>query len=135
MATAVMFERSEDDKIEMKNLTVRLGAEDYTIPVLRIGRVKEWRAKAETAFAPVLAVFDGETSAETMQQGLMAGLRQMPDTICMLVFAYCPELPEQKILDEATEEQMAIAFARIWVVAFPFLAHLGLVREALRTTR
>jgi hypothetical protein len=69
-----------------------------------------------------------------MLNGLAGALVEFPEKLADLVFAYGTELPKDEILEKATEEQIAAAFSAIMVVAFPFLAQLGLVTQLVRAT-
>jgi hypothetical protein len=67
---------------------------------------------------------------KAVSNALLQALLAFPDAIPNLVFSYASELPKEKILEEAYDQEFLSAFRAIWGVAFqPFLASLGMVWE------
>lgn len=119
-----MATRSEEDIVAMTPLSVTLGKTEYKIKLLGMTPQREWRTKLNTALFPIVESFTGKTLADALRGGLAAALIQFPEAIAELVFQYAPDLPRETIMQEATEEQMAQAFAQIQSVAYPFLPQL-----------
>src|ERR1035441_7952907 len=110
-------ERSEEQVLTKAPLKVKLGNEDYELPILAIPRMAEWRHK-------VIATAKEIGGLGVSLAGLGEAFLAFPEKIMGLVFAYAPNLPQDKILDPdkgATEEQFALAFSEIESVAFPYL--------------
>jgi len=132
--------RSESD-ILLKQIVVRFGDKEYTIPVLRMKAAAIWRKEYFERTQEVAAsmIVDGmagkDEMAKSVGNALTAALLNFPDKIPELVFSYAPCLTGQReqILDEAYDEDFTRAFAEIYKAAFqPFLASLGAVLEMQR---
>jgi len=130
--------RSESDVI-LKELKLKFGEQEYTVPVLRMRAAAKWR---EEYFARTKEVADDMKAEETeniskaVSRGLMAALLKFPDKVPELVFSYSPLLADKKeeILEAAYDQDFQRAFQQIWQVAFaPFLASLGMVLEMQRS--
>jgi hypothetical protein len=128
-----MNPRTEDEIIARTPLSATLGDEKYAIQLLAITPQREWRKKLFAELVPILASFNLGADGN-MATGLTAALLNFPDKLCDLVFAYAPELPREKILVDASEEQIASAFSKIMAVAFPFMPQLATVTNLLRAT-
>lgn len=128
------MKRSEEDIIAMASFEVQLGAQKYPIKPLTILAQRAWRAKLSEELVPIVESFSQQANEKAMLTGLAASLVNFPEKLASLVFSYAPDLDQDKILAEATEEQLAVAFSSIMVVAFPFLAQLGLVTQLVRAT-
>ena len=72
-----------------------------------------------------------ESTLPQLSRGFTATLIQFPEKIADLVFAYDKSLPQEVILEEATEEQISSAFSAIMLVAYPFLQPLALMKNAM----
>ena len=123
------MKRTDEQILAKEPLTIVLGNEKYSVPVLTILKQREWRKFLQETISPLLSVYDAEDTKEGRVKSLSATLQKFPEKIAELVFAYCPELPQQKILEEATEEQLAVAYAQIMAIAFPFM---GQITEAVQ---
>jgi hypothetical protein len=127
--------RSEEDILSRTPIRVRLGDKDYDIPLLGINAQRKWRQKLGVDLEAIIKNFNQrDVSEKAMLNGLAGALVEFPEKLADLVFAYGTELPKDEILEKATEEQIAAAFSAIMVVAFPFLAQLGLVTQLVRAT-
>jgi hypothetical protein len=129
-----MQPRTEDEILSRTPLKIKLGATDYDIPLLAVKAQREWRKKLLAALEPVLASFNFQADGKNMATGLGATLLNFPETLCDLVFAYAPDLDKEKVLAEATEEQIGCAFSAILAVAFPYLPQLSMVTQLMKTT-
>lgn len=130
--------RTEEDKITQAPLKLQLGDVEYQVKPLRILKQREWRQKLQKELGPVVQSMQiSKIGGRTFVAGLSTALENFPEKVCDLVFAYAPNLEEKKdtIMNEATEEQMAAAFSKIWDLVFQdFLAQLGLASELLKQT-
>ncbi len=126
-----MKPRTEDDAVAQTPLSVKFGKDDYSIPLLTVMPQRAWRKKLFDELVPILAVFQFNSEGKTVTDGLTACLLQFPDKLAELVFAYAPELPLDKILEVATEEQLVTAFAAVMSVAFPFVPEIRRVTKIL----
>lgn len=128
-----MEKRTESD-ILLKELRLKFGETEYVVPVLRMRAAAKWR---EQFFEQTKKVSDSmsvkveETGADkAVSNALMQALLAFPEAIPNLVFSYATELPKEKILEEAYDQEFLKAFKAIWGVAFqPFLASLGMAWE------
>jgi hypothetical protein len=126
------MKRTEEQVLSKAPITVRLGDEDYKIQILTIRPSQLWRQKLIEVMTAVTNNFSGPSMGEAMSSGLVAALRQFPEKLLDLVLEYGPDLPKEKIFQEATEEQVARSFSAIMEVAFPFLPQLGMVLQLTR---
>jgi hypothetical protein len=124
--------RTEDQILSQAPLEVTLGSEKYQIKVLTILKQQAWRKSLSAEFSSMLNGYSESADQQRVSHGLAVALTDFPEKIAELVFSYAPYLPKDKILDEATEEQLAAAFSVIMSVAFPFLAQLGTVTQLVR---
>ena len=135
--------RSESDIIT-KELTLRFGDKEYTIPVLRMKAAAIWRKEyfrltkevSDTMPAKFEQHSDPKELSKAIGRGLMGALLEYPEKVPQLVFSYSKELEakQDEILDAAYDQDFQRAFAQIWQVAFqPFLASLGMVMEMQRS--
>lgn len=115
-------ERTEEEILARTPLTLKLGGADYSVPVLPILKTREWRKRMIEVANEIGAM--GVTLA-----GIGQAFIAFPEKLIDLVFAYCPDLPREKILETATEEEMVVAFSQIASVSFPFLRQLSLMKS------
>ena len=127
--------RTEEEILAKAPFTVKLGDQDYPIKPLNIKAQREWRQKLSTELSPIVDSFNRESTKKTMIAGLTGALLDFPEKLADLVFSYAPDLPKEKILEEATEEQIAKAFSSVMSIAFPFLGQLGMVTQLVRTQK
>jgi hypothetical protein len=136
----LMTGRSEQEAVEMRPIKVKLGTAEYEIPVLRIAAQRAWRQQFIDIASKVQAATSPEATAATFRAGLAFAFLQFPELVCDLVFAYDKSgvLPREAVMDEktgATEEQMARAFSKIAVVAFPFAQQLAMTVQILEKAK
>jgi hypothetical protein len=130
-------QRTEDQVLAKAPITVTLGVKEYQIKLLSIKAQREWRQKMSQEMQEVVNQFAPTSKAPNagvFSAGLTVALTQFPEKLTELVFAYAPDLPREQIMEDATEEQISVAFSKIVQVAFPFLAHLGMVKAAIQAS-
>jgi len=118
-------ERTEAQKLSRAPLKVKLGDQEYELPILGITRMAEWREKM---IATAKEIGELGISVFSLGEAFLA----FPEKIMQLVFAYAPNLPKDKILNPdngATEEQFALAFSEIESVAFPYQHQVSLMKS------
>jgi hypothetical protein len=124
-----------DSDIILKELKLKFGDKEYTVPVLRMKAAAKWRAEYFTRTKEVsddMKAEETENLSKAISRGLMAALLKFPEKVPDLVFSYSPQLAENKeeILEAAYDQDFVRAFQQIWQVAFaPFLASLGMILE------
>lgn len=122
-----MQPRTEDQILSKSPNMVRLGNAEYPFKPLPIIKARAWRQLLVKIMADVsnpLATGTPASKNVSMSDGLLAALVVFPERITELVFEWCPDLPQQTILEEATEDEMSYAFRVIMLMAYPFLAQL-----------
>lgn len=126
--------RTEQDKITQAPIKVTFGEKQYEIKPLRVLKQQEWRAKARDVLGPIVDELQViRTANNTLVTGLPTAIAPFADKVTELLFAYAPNLPQDKILDEATEEQVAVAFSQIWELVYQdFLFLLARATEILK---
>lgn len=127
-----MKERTEADVISKAPVTVKLGELDYQIKPLPINKARVWRERLVEVMKTIVADMGATPDPENMGPAMTASLVAFPEKVAELVFLWAPELNKERIMEEATEEQMAAAFTAVMVFAYPFLAPLVL---ALRVSK
>jgi hypothetical protein len=100
-------------------VTVTLGSTEYTINPLPLKKSSEWRAKLAEKLNPIV-VSMGATSTDDFGKALRDALIAMPETMADLFFDYAPELDKEKISAEASEEQLGLAFGKVFQLAYPY---------------
>jgi hypothetical protein len=132
--------RSESEMVSMAPLTLRLGTKDYSVPILNNRKAAAWRTELHAAMAPIIAGFDFSgidlnANHNVVQTAMNDRLKQemlaFPQKLADLMFLYAPSLPAEEILDEATDEQIGLAFSQIAEVGYPFFFHLWATKRAL----
>jgi hypothetical protein len=125
--------RTEEEKVTQAPLKVTFGETEYAIKLLPVLKSRDWRAKVEQELGPMVANLKPMTVAGRFAiAGLSTAISTFPEKMCDLLFAYAVDLPKDKILDVATEEQIDLAFSRIWEIAFAnFLPQISMAKEML----
>jgi hypothetical protein len=123
------MKRTEEQVLSKAPIEVRFGDQNYEIKILTIKPSQLWRRQLIEVMTEVTNNFSGPSMGEAMSSGLVAALRQFPEKLVDLVFAYGVDLPRETVIESATEEQVARAFSAIMEVAFPFLPQLGMVLQ------
>ena len=127
------MKRTEEQILSKAPIEVTFGEKKYQIKPLTILRQRQWRSKLSEDLKDIVSSFERkDASSAALATGLTKALLEFPEKLAELVFSYDPSLPKEQILDEATEEQIALAFSAIMAVAFPFLAQLGQVTGLMR---
>jgi hypothetical protein len=135
-----MEARSESDIIK-KTLTLHFGDKDYEVPVLRMLAAAKWRAeyfertKDVSASMMVEHMDDKGQLSKAIGNALTGALIAFPEKIPELVFSYAPSLPKEEVMEAAYDQELSLAFAQIWQVAFaPFLESLGTMLQMQRAS-
>lgn len=125
--------RTEEEKTIQAPIKITLGETEYSVKPLRVLKAREWRSLVEKELGPMVAKIQLVKIGErVVVAGLPTAVTMFPEKICDLVFAYASDLSRDRILAEATEEQIVIAFSRFWEVAFAnFLPQMALAKEML----
>jgi hypothetical protein len=126
-------ERTEEEVTGMLPIEVTLGKEVYKIPALPIQQGREWRVKFHEAMQPVLATYNGTANFDGIKGGFAAAMLQFPEVLFEMLLLYAGgSLDKEKMLTEATDEQVAAAFSKVMIVAYPFVSHLTAVTKVLQ---
>lgn len=128
-----MKERTEEQIITKTPIEVTLGSKLYPLKPLPILKAREWRTKLTETMKEVVGSMSSEESAKTIGPAMTAALVAFPDKVAELVFAWSPDLPKEEIEAEATEEQLAVAYSAIMVLAYPFLMPLLLTMQVTKS--
>lgn len=131
-----MQARTEEDVIAMRPVQVTLGTKEYPLKPLTIDQADAWRQSLDTEMQEVMREFEGESDLKSAIPASLAGaLIRFPKKILQMVFLFSPEIKEheEEIKAEASEEQVALAFGRMMSLAYPFVAHLGVVTQVMRS--
>lgn len=133
-----MQKRTPEEMAAMLPITVRFGAEDYEITPLSRKLARAWKQKYSVVVAQAVDISsidsppEGDPS-EWMKDQLTGKILQafqgIPDRLAELIFDYAPNLDKGKIQDEATDEQIHVAFAAVFQLAFPFFGTVGTMME------
>jgi hypothetical protein len=129
------MQRSDEDILSRKPITVRLGGKDIEVKVLPLGPARKWRAELVKTMGEVLASFKTSPSPDNMAPALTAAMIAFPERLLGLVEAYSPEVKAEHEYVEAnaSDEQLACAYGKITAVAFPFLAQLNTTQTVLKS--
>lgn len=127
-----MRERTEEEIFSKSPITVTLGETKYPLKPLPINKARKWRAKVTETMQGIVSILGAQESSESISSSLTAALVAFPDKVAELVFAWESDLPTEKILNEATEEQLGEAFKNIMVFAYPYLAHLAMTVQVTK---
>jgi len=134
-----MKRRSESDMLDMKPIKVKLGKSEYQIAVLNNRKAAAWREKLYQDLGPLVSSFDfkgidlnanPETVSQLMSRKLSQELIAFPEKLAALLLAFAPDLPKEA-LEDASDEQIGIAFSACAEVGYPFFFHLWATKRAL----
>jgi hypothetical protein len=128
-----MKERTEDDVISKAPILVTLGETQYGLKPLPVLKAREWRSKLAQTMQGIVTPMSAEQSPNTIGPAMTAALVAFPDKVADLVFAWATDLPVDKVLNEASEEQIAVAYSAIMVMAYPFLMPLILTMKVTKS--
>lgn len=134
-----MRKRTEQEKTGMTPVEVQFGAESYKIKPLPMRKSQAWREKLVKFVDEIIGGFSAPPEDQPATQilgqfrsGISRALVEAPGKLAELVFEYAPELSKDKILDEASDEQLQEAFSAVFELAFPHLAELGRLTQIVR---
>lgn len=111
-------ERTEEQVLAREPLTVVLGGVEREVELLTIKASRAWRKTVVDLLAslPQFSNVDAEdTGSITNAINTLMG-----EQVADLFFAYAITLPRDEIEDEATDQELAIAFRQVTDIAFPF---------------
>jgi hypothetical protein len=132
--------RTESDMLSMAPLKLRLGTADYTVPVLNNKKAAEWRDKLYRRLAPLVAAFDfsgidltapQQIVSQAMSTKLSQELIAFPLELKALAQEFAPGVLTDEAFENASDEQICLAFAQIAEVGYPFFFHLWATKRAL----
>jgi hypothetical protein len=129
------MQRTDDDILTRKPLSITLGAKDYEVKILPLGPSRRWRTQLLNTMSAVLASFKAQPTPDNMAPALTAAMLTFPEKLQELVEAYSPEIKaEHEYCEEnASDEQLAAAYGKVMAVAFPYLAQLSLTTTVLKS--
>jgi hypothetical protein len=105
------------------------GGEPYEIPDLPARRSREWRHRLVESARELCDVLFKETNGhdDVFFAGLGAAYLTFPDKMLEMLLLYAPDLPQAKIKETASDEDIVYAFSEIMRRAFPYLKALSLM--------
>lgn len=119
--------RTEQEAVDMAPIRVKFGKAEYQIPILGMTKQSAWREKFFQTAISLEGQLDQNYQGGPFQAGLAFVLLRFPEKVAELVFDYAGEaLDRDAVLENGTDEQMARAFSKIWMVAFPYGPALAL---------
>lgn len=124
--------RTEDQIVTMSPVKVIFGIKEYEIKPLTVTAQGKWRDKLDQVMTPILAAFTGETTPTSFANAYGTALREAPNVFVSLVAEY-GALKSEELADEATPEQVVVAFTAIMEMAFPFAKPLEMVTRLTAT--
>jgi hypothetical protein len=127
-------ERTEEQILSREPILVFFGGKSYEVPILTILKGRKWREQVISSGQEIAGKLTGETNGRdaTFFVGLATVLLGFPEKLADLVFAYAPGLPKDEILENGTDEEIAIAFSSIMKVAFPFSRQISMMGSILQ---
>jgi hypothetical protein len=138
--------RSESDILTGAPIIVHLGGKDYEIPVLNNRKAAKWREKLFDALGPLVANVDftgidlnsnHSKVNEEMARKLSQEMLMFPEKLLELLLDYAGDsLKEADIMSDetkVTDEQIALAFAKVSEVGYPFFFHVWAATQAMAT--
>ena len=127
------MQRSESDILSKAPIKLRLGAAEYEVQILTIGPARKWRNQLLASMADIAKTFKEAPQSENVAPAMTSALLSFPEKLAELVFAYAPNIPQDKVMSEATDEQLCFAYGKIVSVAYPFLQHLKQATQMLES--
>jgi hypothetical protein len=126
----------------MAPLKLRLGTKDYNVPVPNNKKAAEWRDKLYERLGPLVAGFDftsldltanQQAVSQAMSSKLSQELIAYPKELKALTQAFSPDILTDAVFEDASDEQICLAFAQCAEVGYPFFFHLWATKRALST--
>jgi hypothetical protein len=126
-------ERTEAQILAKEPLTLKFGTADYQVKILGFKKAEAWRKHAVDTVKSIVAVHRTECdSNDAFTHGLAFFFLQFPQKMLDLILFYAgDEIPRQAVEDEATDEQISVAFGQIIAIAFPFTKELGMISHVM----
>jgi len=145
------MERTEEQILTRAPIAIVLGGTEYKIPVLTIAKAIDWRQKlirtAEDITRPLMRPIKEplwkrawnllcfwrprQNPIDAIFAGLGTAFIAFPEKVVRLIFEYAPELPQKKIMETATEEEMFVAFSTIVSVVNPLQRQISLMNSVM----
>jgi hypothetical protein len=138
--------RTESDILTGAPIRVSLGGKEYSIPTLNNRKAAKWREKLFAALGPLVANVDFtgidlNSNSRMVNEAMAAKLSQemlmFPERLLELFFDYAGDSVNRDdiLSDESTvtDEQIALAFAKISEVGYPFFFHVWATTQAMAT--
>jgi hypothetical protein len=125
--------RSESDMIAKSPVQVTLGDVNYDIKPLPILKARKWRTLLAATMNELVGTLQENQSKDNMGPALTAALVRFPEKMAELIFEWSPELPKDKIIEEATEEQLSVAYSKVMQFAYPFLAQVQTTIQVVKS--
>ena len=128
--------------LAMAPLKIRLGTAEYSVPVLNNKKAAEWRDKLYRRLGPLVAAFDftgldlaapQQIVSQAMSTKLAQELIAYPKELKALTQEFAPDVLTDEAFEEASDEQICLAFAQIAEVGYPFFFHLWATKRAMAT--
>lgn len=129
---------SNDNIAARPSVQVTLGGKVYDIHPLPMGPSRDWRKAFGEPFARLAQMMQG---ADSLELNDLSGIGQLVDVVKTVLmgsvemcedalFAYSPALREdqERILNEAYDEEALAAFVEVLKLAYPFGGILKLVQ-------
>lgn len=127
-----MTERTHEQKVLQSPVIMTFGTEKYSVKPLTLIPAREWRTKFNEVIGPIADRFQSQNGL--VAKGLADALIEFPEKVAELIFAYDATLPKDRIMREATEEQLVAAYNDLMAVAYPFLVPLVMAMKVVRPT-
>lgn len=123
-------ERTDADKLSAVPLVFVMGGEEYKIFPKPIMKSRVWKRKALPIVEQMQKMFniDSENLTEAIPF-VIKFLFETMDELIELVFEWEEELPKEKILNTATEEELFNVMLGVIGLAFPLVQKLGILEK------
>lgn len=127
------FQRTEAQILAKEPLALKFGTAEYHVKILGFKKAEEWRRNAVETVKSIVDVHKTEcNSNDAFTHGLAFFFLQFPQKMLDLILSYAgPELPRHVIEEEATDEQISVAFGQVIAIAFPFTKELGMISQVM----
>jgi hypothetical protein len=130
-------DRTESDILSHAHIPLMLGKKEHKAKPLTIRKCQAWREKvADLLNGIATGALTGTVTSQSFMQGIMVAFFKFPEQVLELLIAFSPELEEQRewLYDNATDEEVVVAFSRVLAVAYPYFNLLGQMRTAATAT-
>lgn len=127
-------DRTEDDIIAHEPIKLKLGKKEFGAPPLALRKGKDWRQKVADALNELATgALSSAMTPDAFMKGLTVAFFSFPDKVLELLIAYSPEMlgsEKEWLMENATDEEVVVAFSRVLVVAYPYFSLLGSMKIA-----